>query len=132
MVIISFYLLDPYLLQGHFELKGKPAPKKNKENFTWVSRLEFVQAAVDTQLELMPKTAPHKKVGLVTFNNSVFTFEMESDFKVTIYGDGTTKPVELEGEVLSNYDSLLEVASSCALTKPISETKDVSSFLLVF
>jgi len=45
---------------------------------TYVSRLQCVQSAIDSQLESMGKTNPDRKVGLVTFNN-----------EVTVIGDGT-------------------------------------------
>lgn len=48
---------------------------------TYVSRLQCVQSAIDSQLEAMHKNNPDRKIGLVTFNN-----------EVTIIGDGTQAP----------------------------------------
>jgi hypothetical protein len=45
---------------------------------TYVSRLQCVQSAIDSQLESMQKNNADRKIGLVTFNN-----------EVTIIGDGT-------------------------------------------
>ena len=45
-------------------------------NVTYVSRLQSMQAAVDSQLEEMNKEQPDKRVALVAFNSEVsFIYE---------------------------------------------------------
>jgi hypothetical protein len=63
---------------------------------TYVSRLQCVQSAIDSQLGEMKKNNPDRKIGLVTFNN-----------EVSIIGDGTKDPVTVAGDKLSNYEFLL-------------------------
>jgi hypothetical protein len=64
---------------------------------TYVSRLQCVQSAIDSQLGEMKKNYPDRKIGLVTFNN-----------EVTIIGDGIKEPVIVTGDKLHNYDFLLK------------------------
>lgn len=47
-------------------------------NVTYVSRLQCVQAAIESQVDLMKVEYPNRKVGLVSFNN-----------EVNVIGDGT-------------------------------------------
>jgi len=56
-----------------------------------------VQAAIESQVEVMKNEYPKRKVGLVTFNN-----------EVTVIGDGTQNPDIIRGDKLTNYDFLLE------------------------
>ena len=63
---------------------------------TYVSRLQCVQSAIDSQLENMQKNNAERKIGLVTFNN-----------EVTIIGDGTQAPQTVTGDKLFNHDFLL-------------------------
>ena len=50
-------------------------------NFTYVSRMQCVQAAIDSQIKEMHSGAPDRKLGIVTFNH-----------EVTIIGDGSKDP----------------------------------------
>ena len=82
---------------------------------TYVSRLQCVQSAIDSQLGEMKKNNPDRKIGLVTFNN-----------EVSIIGDGTKDPVTVAGDKLSNYEFLLQngVQTSANLfQKSIKETQ---------
>ena len=82
---------------------------------TYVSRLQCVQSAIDTQLETMQKNNPERKIGLVTFNN-----------EVTIIGDGTKDPLTVAGDKLQNSDFLLNNGVESAgllFSKSIKETK---------
>jgi hypothetical protein len=45
-------------------------PRENR-NASYISRLECMQAAVDTQLQRLKVQSPNKKVVLITFNNEV-------------------------------------------------------------
>ena len=44
-----------------------------RRNVTYISRLQGVQAAVDHQLGAMVTDFPHRRVGLVSFNNEVLS-----------------------------------------------------------
>jgi hypothetical protein len=48
------------------------------KNVTYISRMQCVQAAIDSQLTEMAVGAPERKIGLVCFNH-----------EVSIIGDGT-------------------------------------------
>jgi hypothetical protein len=71
-----------------------------KRNVTYVSRLQAMQAAVNTQIETMAKDTPSRRVGIVTFNGDV-----------TIVGDGTNAPTVLTGDRLNSYEDLVQVRS---------------------
>ena len=45
-------------------------PRENR-NASYISRLECMQAAVDTHLQRLKVQSPNKKVVLITFNNEV-------------------------------------------------------------
>lgn len=82
---------------------------------TYVSRLQCVQSAIDSQLESMHKNNPDRKIGLVTFNS-----------EVSIIGDGSGAPTTIAGDKLHNYEFLLANGVSSAATqfkKSIKETK---------
>jgi hypothetical protein len=80
-------------------------------NVTYVSRLECVQAAIETQLNNLYATSPATKVGVVTFND-----------EVTILGDGTDSEV-VSGDKLNSFEQL----DSCVQNK---FTKFLSSSIL--
>ena len=65
-------------------------------NFTYVSRMQCVQAAIDSQIKEMHSGAPDRKLGIVTFNH-----------EVTIIGDGSKDPQVVAGDKLYNYDYLI-------------------------
>ena len=60
---------------------GSDQRLEGEQNVTYVSRLQCVQAAIDSQLSEMSIGAPDRKIGLVCFNN-----------EVTIIGDGDKVP----------------------------------------
>ena len=94
---------------------GSDQRLQGDHGMTYVSRLQCVQSAIDSQLEVMQKNNPDRKLGLVTFNN-----------EVTIIGDGTKDPVTITGDKLFDHDFLLKngVDSSASLfSKSIKETK---------
>jgi hypothetical protein len=79
--------------------------------------MQCVQAAIDSQITEMAKTAPDRRLGIVTFNH-----------EVTIIGDGSQDPQPIVGDKLYNYDYLIENGStkgSQLLQKSIKETKNV-------
>jgi hypothetical protein len=67
-----------------------------KANAQYISRLSCMKAAVDLHLERLRKQHPHRRVCLITFSDDV-----------TIVGDGTTAPVVVTGDKLSNYEDLI-------------------------
>ncbi|KAL6079565.1 Circularly permutated Ras protein 1 [Balamuthia mandrillaris] len=89
-------------------------PRQNKDT-TWVSRLQCVQAAVETYMDKLVRESPSTRVGLVTFNNDV-----------TIIGDGTGVPQTITGDKLNQYDTLLELGKSHSnlLSHPIQESHE--------
>jgi hypothetical protein len=94
---------------------GSDQRLQGDHGMTYVSRLQCVQSAIDSQLETMQKNNPDRKIGLVTFNN-----------EVSIIGDGTKDAVTVAGDKLTNYDFLLKngVDSSGSLfSKSIKDTK---------
>lgn len=89
---------------------------EDEHGVTYISRLQCVQAAIDSQIEAMSKATPLRKVGLVTFNN-----------EVTIIGDGTKDTYTLNGDRLYNYQECLDIGKnhSSYLEKTIQDSKDV-------
>jgi Mg-chelatase subunit ChlD len=85
-------------------------------NVTYVSRLQCVQAAIESQLIEMKDQSSKRKVGLVSFNGDV-----------NVVGDGTQISQVISGDKLSNYEYLLENGQNVAkthLVKGIDETVD--------
>eukprot|EP00475_Leptophrys_vorax_P037326 TRINITY_DN6417_c0_g1_i1.p1 TRINITY_DN6417_c0_g1~~TRINITY_DN6417_c0_g1_i1.p1 ORF type:complete len:723 (-),score=215.14 TRINITY_DN6417_c0_g1_i1:50-2218(-) len=80
---------------------------------TWVTRLEAVQAAVESQIEALAKEHPNYIVGLVSF---------ESD--VTIWGDGKSSPAIIAGGKLHKDDEIMRAAKDYEFSTPVSESKD--------
>ena len=85
-------------------------------NSTYVSRLQCVQAAIESQVLNLQQTNPNVKVGLVTFNN-----------EVTVIGDGTADTVTINGDRLNNYEYLLDNATACTqqtMNNSVGDTAD--------
>ena len=68
---------------------------KENRNTTYISRLQCVQAAIESQIMDMTENNPNKKVGFVTFSNDVH-----------IVGDGSEVPQVISGDKLSDYEYL--------------------------
>lgn len=85
------------------------------QNTTYVSRLQCVQASIESQIIAMKSENPHRKVGLVTFNN-----------EVTVIGDGTEKEQIIAGDNLSNFEYLKETGTKMAsmMANPIEKTHE--------
>ncbi|XP_071942293.1 circularly permutated Ras protein 1-like isoform X2 [Antedon mediterranea] len=79
---------------------------------TYISRLQAMQSAIDTQLTRMEREQPDKRVGIVAFNN-----------RVIVVGDGSNPPVILHEEQLLENDVVVEVGRSIPLPAPISQVK---------
>ena len=82
-----------------------------RRDTTFVSRLQCVQAAVDSQLEELQRSSPNTKICLITFNH-----------EVTVWGDGSQEPLIISGDKLSNYEQLVKEAQSYNTVKPIGES----------
>lgn len=85
-------------------------------NTTYISRLQCVQAAIESQIMDMNEKAPEKKVGLVTFSNDV-----------NIYGDCSQVPLVVSGDKLNNFEFLKKNgmdSTDTHMQKPIAEVND--------
>ncbi|CAG9322630.1 unnamed protein product [Blepharisma stoltei] len=104
-------------LQNQFrmDIEGPQYMPSEQRNITYVSRLECLQAAIDSQLTEMQRGTPNRHVGVVTFNN-----------EVTIIGDGS-QTVAITGDRLNNFDGLLNLVErkhNEYLGHTINETKE--------
>jgi Sec23/Sec24 zinc finger len=87
-------------------------PGSNK-NITYVSRLECVQAAIESQLQELYNTSPNRKVGIVAFNGDV-----------KIIGDGNNQDI-LTGDRLFDFEQIkkyFEDKKNYYLTRSICDT----------
>lgn len=66
---------------------------------TYISRLQCLQAAIESNLNTLLKSSPNRKVGFVTFNN-----------EVTGYGDGSKGQVKINGNNLNDFDAIKLIA----------------------
>lgn len=82
-------------------------------NVTYVSRLQAVQAAVDSHVLSLVHDAPTTRVGVVTFAGAV-----------TVHGDGSQEAREFAGDRLTDAARLRALAGDLAVEKPVSEAKD--------
>lgn len=86
-------------------------------NLTYISRIQCVKAAIDSQVNDMAHGAELRKVGVVTFNH-----------EVSVLGDGTKDAQVISGDKLNNFEYLRDNGKaqfSERMTQPIGETKDV-------
>jgi hypothetical protein len=77
---------------------------------TYVSRLQSVQTAIEKQIREIAKKNPNKRVGLVTFSDSV-----------TLLGDCGEPPLVIAGDHLKNIDYLMEQGPKNVLKRPVHE-----------
>jgi len=80
---------------------------------TYISRLQCVQAAIESQLKNLKMEHPNAKVGLVCFNSEVL-----------IFGDGTQDITVVTGDKLHDYDALLEGGRKYQVQNEISVSHD--------
>ena len=66
-----------------------------ERNITYVSRIQCVKAAIDSQINDMANGAAERKLGVVTFNH-----------EVQVIGDGTQDPITITGDHLNNFEYL--------------------------
>ena len=62
---------------------------------TYVSRIQCVKAAIDSQIDGMANGAGNRKIGIVTFNH-----------EVQVVGDGTKPSQTISGDHLMDFDWL--------------------------
>lgn len=85
-------------------------PRVAPQKTTWVSRLQCVQAAVESQLELWSKTQPDMRVSLLTFNNEVTVLGSRSQ------ADGAGQDdLTIAGARLSDQNQLQQIGADLAL-----------------
>lgn len=117
-------------VQGDIKLKVRQQPKieglddfdmmeqylPGDRGITYISRMQCVQASIESQLEEMARAYPDRKVGIVTFSSDV-----------VIIGDGTTDPYTLAGDKLNSFHACYEAGLNLQskMTSKISECKDV-------
>ncbi|CAF1027360.1 unnamed protein product [Didymodactylos carnosus] len=85
-----------------------------QHNQTYVTRLQGVQMAVDSNLEKLMKEHPTRRAVLLTFN-----------YELTYYGDGSKEPLVIRGDKLNSKEELIREAEqeNNHELKPIIETK---------
>eukprot|EP00753_Platysulcus_tardus_P005322 PLAT13174.1.p1 GENE.PLAT13174.1~~PLAT13174.1.p1 ORF type:complete len:812 (-),score=424.03 PLAT13174.1:165-2561(-) len=93
--------------RGDQRLPGESA------DVTYVSRLQCVQAAVESQITALLKDDPTKKVGLITFAR-----------EVTIHGDASGEPRILAGDRLSDYADLIRLGGDSSIEQTIADSVD--------
>lgn len=81
----------------------------------YVSRLQAVQAAVDTQLTRLTAEHPNARCGLVTFNSDV-----------ALVGDGSKPMATLAGDALSSAEAVLSAtrAHDDLMTQPVKSAAE--------
>jgi hypothetical protein len=92
---------------------GEPMPRANR-HIKHITRLEAVQCAIEENLVKLEKNDPEKKVGLVTFNQSV-----------NVIGDGKMDLVKLND--IDDKESIKRVAERTADFQKIENNKKVLS-----
>lgn len=85
----------------------------NMGGVTYVSRLQCLQAGIESYLSKMKNDCPKNKVGIITFSDGV-----------VCYGDGSKTATKIEGNYLNEEQKIIEMAekSQDSISKPISET----------
>lgn len=84
-----------------------------RRDVTYVTRLQGLQAAVDSQLQELATDHPNRRVALVTFNS-----------EVTVVGDGSGIPLTIAGEKLNSEDELMRIGSEVMLPTSIANSRD--------
>lgn len=118
---------------GRFEMKGADTRTRRdrelntegavqyipgqRRDVTYVSRLQSMQAAIESQIVSMSEIYPNRRVGIVTFNSSV-----------QIIGDGSKAPVDISGDRLLSQAELIQLGhDNDSLTIPIKEARKALS-----
>jgi|688.fasta_scaffold444091_1 hypothetical protein len=89
-------------------------PGAHNQNKTFVSRMQCVLSAIESQIKEIKKADPMKKVGFILFNNEVL-----------VLGDGKAENVSLVGDRLNNTADILNALKNFHLTSPIAESFEI-------
>lgn len=84
-------------------------PGAHNKNKTFVSRIQCVLSAIESQINEIRKADPHRKVGFILFNNEVL-----------VLGDGKAENVSLVGDRLNNPADIMNALKEFKLTSPIA------------
>lgn len=84
-----------------------------RPGFYHASRLQFLQAAVDTELDKLQRDCPEARASLVTFGDEVI-----------VHGDGRGDPVPVRGDRLSDLEALRSAGEAVAAAQPIKDSRD--------
>ncbi|KAA0723045.1 Circularly permutated [Triplophysa tibetana] len=98
-------------ISGSMSVTSEICPGNTMRSPTYISRLQGVQEALQMILTSLQKTAPHRRVALVTFND-----------EVTVYGDGRGAPLSLRDWALMDYDYLKKEGENYSTPHCIAET----------
>jgi len=86
-----------------------------RRDVVYVSRLQCVQTAIESQLQRLAQTAPTTRVCLITFSSDV-----------VIHGDASAEPLVIAGSKLESRDTVEAAAAAYEFAtslKPISESR---------
>eukprot|EP00300_Choanocystis_sp_HF-7_P006365 c14663_g1_i1.p1 GENE.c14663_g1_i1~~c14663_g1_i1.p1 ORF type:complete len:663 (-),score=141.41 c14663_g1_i1:40-2028(-) len=86
---------------------------------TYVSQLQCVQAAVESQLDSLERTAPSVRCGLISFADDVM-----------LHGDGAGEPKTIAGDRLRDYAETLSAGRSISLENGVAAAKPALSRVL--
>ena len=106
----------PAELQAELRQPEYRLMQSNRQNVTWISRMESLQAAVDTHLAKLVHSEPNKRVSIVTFSDDV-----------TVMGDGRMVPVTIAGDKLSNSKAVIDIGKEIPLPSTVRETQKALS-----
>jgi hypothetical protein len=97
---------------GH-DVSGVQRLPHEKHNVTHVSRLQCLQAAVESQIKHLARENPERRVSLVAFSNDV-----------QVLGDGGKDPVIVTGDRLGSWDELGRLGEGVPASRPVRESKE--------
>ena len=83
-----------------------------------MTRLDCVKQTINSQIKEMATKYPERKVGLVTFTDTI-----------DIIGDGHLPNTSVGGDNLENYDFIMKNGLACATTQFTKSVKEVSENL---
>mmetsp|Transcript_82 Transcript_82/g.140 ORF Transcript_82/g.140 Transcript_82/m.140 type:complete len:582 (-) Transcript_82:41-1786(-) len=87
-------------------------PGENRD-VTYISRLDCVQGAIESQLKELKEVAPNKRVGLVTFSGDV-----------KVIGDGSFPEVNIAGDRLNQTEAIKKVMDGYRLQSKIEDNSE--------
>ncbi|XP_063043442.1 circularly permutated Ras protein 1 isoform X2 [Engraulis encrasicolus] len=99
-------------VSGSMSVTSEVTPGNAMRSPTYISRLQSVQDALFKAMSSILQKSPHRRVGLVTFND-----------EVAVYGDGTGAPVTIRDWALLDYDHLREQGETCSTPHCIAESQ---------